>query len=242
MKYAIKIRKISTVNELENAWNNKDYRQLLERFNFPDAQSNDSKELKELLFMAITDFETHEAAAIVFDYTLSEHLTEGQIEQLSHEMLLDKVSEEYPVISLHKDLFNTNQLLYKAFNGKFHNAEATNVDFEITPLDDAETDITKEIVLKCFAKNLDNHSLILRLFKNQINAIEASEEANDVIWELQKKDSFYRLITSEYWMNKNEIISEEFNCEIEFFEEESKVYLSKFISNKIIQIILFAFF
>jgi hypothetical protein len=221
MKYAIKIRKISTVNELENAWNNEDYKQLLERFNFPDAQSNDPQELQELLFMAITDFETDEAAKIVLDYTLSEHLTEGQIEQLSHEMLLDKVSEEYPVISLHKALFNTNQLLYKAYNGKFHNAEATIVDFEITPLDNTESYISKEIVLKCFAKNLDNHSLTLRLFKNKINAVEAFEEANDVIWELQKKDSFYRLITSDYWMNKNEILSEEFNCEIEFFEEES---------------------
>lgn len=220
MKYAIKIRKISTVNELENAWNIEDYKQLLERFNFPDAQSNDPKELKELLFMAITDFETHEAAAIVLDYTLSKHLSEGQIEQLSHEMLLDKVSEEYPVISLHKALFNTNQLLYKAYNGKFHNAEATIVDFEITPLDAAESDISKEIVLKCFAKNLDNHSLILRLFKNQINAIEAFEEANDVIWELQKMDSFYRLITSDYWMSKREILSEDFNCKIDFFEEE----------------------
>lgn len=220
MKYAIKIRKISTVNELENAWNIQDYKQLLERFNFPNAQSNDPKELIELLFMAITDFETHESAAIVLDYTLSEHLTEGQIEQLSHEMLLDKVSEEYPVISLHKALFNTNQLLYKAYNGKFHNAEATIVDFEITALDDAESDISKEIVLKCFAKNLDNHSLILRLFKNQINAIEAFEEANDVIWELQKMDSFYRLTTSDYWMSKREILSEDFNCKIDFFEEK----------------------
>ncbi len=95
------------------------------------------------------------------------------------------------------------------------------IDFEITPLDNTESYISKEIVLKCFAKNLDNHSLILRLFKNKINAVEAFEEANDVIWELQKKDSFYRLITSDYWMNKNEILSEEFNCEIEFFEEES---------------------
>jgi uncharacterized protein (DUF488 family) len=111
-------------------------------------------------------------------------------------------------------------LLYKAYNGKFHNAEATIVDFEITALDDAESDISKEIVLKCFAKNLDNHSLILRLFKNQINAIEAFEEANDVIWELQKMDSFYRLTTSDYWMSKREILSEDFNCKIDFFEEK----------------------
>ena len=124
MKYAIKIHKISTVNTLPDAWNISDYKELLEKFGFADAQGNDSEELQELLFMAITDYEPNEAAAIVLTHKLSEHLTEGQIEQLSHEMLLDKISEEYPEIGLHKDLFSVNQLLYKAYNGKFFNTEA----------------------------------------------------------------------------------------------------------------------
>lgn len=220
MKYAIKIHKISTVNELENTWSIEDYKQLLERFDFPDATSNDPKELRELLFMAIGDYETNEAAAIVLDYKLSKHLSEGQIDQLSHEMLLDKVSEEYPVISLHQDFFNINQLLYKAYNGKFHNSEATIVDFDITPLAKADKEITKEIVLKCFAKNLTSHNVVLRLFGDQLNAVEAFDEANDVIWELLKKDSSYKMITSDYWMSKDEFLHPEFECEIDFFEEE----------------------
>lgn len=220
MKYAIKIHKISTVDELPNAWNLEDFKALLEKFDFPDAQSTDFNELQELLFMAITDYETNEAAAIVLDYKLNNHLTEGQIDQLSHEMLLDKVSEEYPKINLHKDLFNVNQLLYKAYNGKFHNTKATIVDFEITPLTNADEEITKEIVLKCFAKNLDSHSLILRLFSDQLNAVEAFEEANDVIWELQQKDATYKMITSDYWISKDEFLDQEFECEIDFFEEE----------------------
>lgn len=220
MKYAIKIHKISTVDELPNAWNLEDFKALLEKFDFPDAQSTDFNELQELLFMAITDYETNEAAAIVLDYKLNNHLTKGQIDQLSHEMLLDKVSEEYPKINLHKDLFNVNQLLYKAYNGKFHNTKATIVDFEITPLTNADEEITKEIVLKCFAKNLDSHSLILRLFSDQLNAVEAFEEANDVIWELQQKDATYKMITSDYWISKDEFLDQEFECEIDFFEEE----------------------
>lgn len=220
MKYAIKIHKISTVDELPDTWNVEDFKALLERFDFPDAQSNDLKELRELLFMAIADYETNEAAAIVLDYKLSEHLNEGQIEQLSHEMLLDKISEEYPVIGLHKDLFNINQLLYKAYNGKFHNTKATIVDFEITTLGNADTKITKEIVLKCFGQNLDNHNVILRLFGDQLNAEEAFEEANDVIWELQKNENTYRFITSDYWMSKDEFLNEELECKIKMFEEE----------------------
>ena len=220
MKYAIKIHKISTVDELSDAWNIEDYKELLILFDFPNDESTDINELRELLFMAISDMEPNEAAAIVLDYKLSNLLNEGQIDSLSYEMLVDKISEEYPKIELHKDLFSINQLLYKAFNGKFPNTKATIVDFEITPNANADKNITKEIVLKCFAKNLDSHNVIIRLFGKQLNADEAFEEANDVIWKLEKNENGYRLITSEYFMSKEEFLNKEFDANIEFFEEE----------------------
>lgn len=219
MKYAIKIHKISTVNELPDSWNITDFKALLTRFNFPNAEGNDLEELKGLLCMAIADYETNEAATILLDYKLSEYLNEGQIDQLSHEMLLDRISEEYPKIELHQELYMINQLLYKAYNGKFLNTEATLVDFEITPLLNAEPEITKEIVLKCFAKNLDNHNIIIRLFGSQLSGEERFEEANDVLWELQKTENGYRFTTSDYWMSKKEFINETLDCKIDFFEE-----------------------
>ena len=219
MKYAIKIHKISTVNELPNSWSVTDFKALLTRFNFPNAEGNDLEELQGLLCMAIADYETNEAATILLDYKLSKYLNEGQIDQLSHEMLLDRISEEYPKIELHQELYMINQLLYKAYNGKFLNTEATLVDFEITPLLNAEPEITKEIVLKCFAKNLDNHNIIIRLFGSQLSGEERFEEANDVLWELQKTENGYRFTTSDYWMSKKEFINETLDCKIDFFEE-----------------------
>ncbi len=220
MKYAIKIHKISTVDDLENAWNNEDYKELLRRFDFANDNVNDTKELRELLFMAIADRDPSEAAAIVLDYKLSDVMNEGQIDSVSHEMLVDKISEEYPRIGLHKTLFVINQLLYKAFNGKFPNTKATIIDFEITPKANADTTITKEIVLKCFAQNLDNHNVIIRLFKKQLIGEEEFDEANDIIWEIQKNDSSYRLITSDYFMSREEFLKEEFEAKVDFFEEE----------------------
>lgn len=38
MKYAIKIHKILTVDDLENFWSVKDYHELLERFNFANMR------------------------------------------------------------------------------------------------------------------------------------------------------------------------------------------------------------
>jgi hypothetical protein len=61
--------------------------------------------------MAITDFEPNEAAAIVLDYKLSDSLNEGQI-QISNDMLIDKISEEYPEI-MQAPLYHINQLLFK---------------------------------------------------------------------------------------------------------------------------------
>jgi len=220
MKYAIKIHKIATVNTLPDYWNIDDFKQLLDKFGFADAESTDIKELQELLFMAIADYETNEAATIVLNYKLSTHLNEGQIDQLSHEMLLDRISEEYPEIGLHKDLFSVNQLLYKAYNGKFLNTEATIVDFEITPIKNADKTITKEIILKCFAQNLTKSNIANRLFGNQILAKEEFKEANDVIWELHKNDTQYRITTSDYWMGKNDFLSDDFEADIEFFDEE----------------------
>jgi hypothetical protein len=219
MKYAIKIHKISTVNTLPSAWNLNDYKQLLGRFNFTDAESSDLLELEEFLFMVIGETEPNEAAAIVLDYKLSKDLSKGQIDQLSHEMLSDRISEEYPKIGLHKDLFSVNQLLYHAYNGKFLNTEATIVKFNIVALANTDESITKEVVLKCFTKNLDSHNIIIRLFRDQLNGNEAFKEANDIIWDLQKEGNSYTMITSDYWMSKNEFLVSEFETSIQFFEE-----------------------
>ena len=220
MKYAIKIHKISTVDDLENAWSVEDYKQLLELFDFANNEINDAKELRELLFMAIADREPNEAASIVLSYKLSDKMNEGQIDSVSFEMMVDKISEEYPRIELHKTLFIVNQLLYKAFNGKFPNTKATIIDFEITPKMNADANITKEITLKCFAQNLDSHNVIKRLFHKQLDGEEAFDEANDIIWELEKKENSYQLITSDYFMSREEFLNEEFEAKIKFFDEE----------------------
>lgn len=220
MKYTIKIHKISTVDELENAWDIEDFKELLRRFDFANDAINDLKELRELLFMAIADQDPSEAARIVLDYKLSEQLNEGQIDSLSYEMLVDKISEEYPRIGLHKTLFCVNQLLYKAFNGKFPNTKATIVDFEIIPKKNADENITKEIALKCFTQNLDSHNVIIRLFGKQLDGEEEFEEANDIIWDLKKNETGYTLTTSEYFMSKDEFLKPEFDSEIDFFSED----------------------
>lgn len=221
MKFNITIKNVTTVEEIPNYWQNQDYINLLELFDFPDADTVKKENLMEMLQMAITDFEPNEAAAIVLSYKLSERLTDGQIAQISNDMLLDKVSEEYPEIDLHYDLFNINQLLYKAFNGKFPNAKATIVDFTMVSTDGFDQEITKEIVLKSFNNGISDRNLIKRLFSEQLSTDKEFVEADAVLWELNKIDSTnYTITTSEYWLNKEDLAIPEFEGECLLSKED----------------------
>lgn len=221
MKYAVKITSVKTVDELEGSWNNNDFRELLKRFDYPDSEKLKPNELKEYLSMAISDFDPNEAAAIFLDYKLSDELTEGQIENLSHEMMREKVSENYSDIYIHKVLFNINQLLYKAYNGKFPAAKATVVEFEMREDHNEEIEITKELVLKVLSVGLSEKNLITRLFKEQLDGNVPFTEAEGIIWELLNKGDFqYMMTTSEKWLTKEDIKNMEFDCTVTPFTEK----------------------
>ena len=217
MKYHIIINAVKLVESLNDAWNTTDYLQLLNAFGFEDTANLKPEEIEEMLFMAISDFEPEEAATIVLKYKLSEFLNGNQIDQISNDMLIDKISEEYADISLHHQLFNINQLLHKAYNGKFPKAKATIVDFEIQP----NENITKEIVLKAFNATLTRSNVIKRLFANAIAGNESFDEAESIIWDLKSTGAnSYTLTTSEYWMSKDEFERAEFDAEVLEFEED----------------------
>lgn len=223
MKYSVRINDIRTVDELEGSWNNTDFVKLLTRFDYAEAGTLKQNELKDFLFMAISDFEPVEAAKVVLDYMLSEVLTEGQLDNLSHEMTREKVSENYSDISIHKILFNINQLLYKAYNGKFPLAKATVIDFEMRMEQDEDTEITKEIVLQAFSIGLSDRNLITRLFKDQLEGKAPFPEAEGIIWDLQNKgNAQYLMTTSEKWINGKDFSNLEFECNVITFVDKSE--------------------
>lgn len=222
MKFHIRVNSVKTIEEIENYWSNEDYIKLLELFIFPDANTLKPENLREMLFMAITDFEPNEAATTFLTYKLSESLNEGQIAQISHDMLIDKVCEEYPEIELHCDLFSINQLLYKAYNGTFLNCKATLVNFEIGKPGEFKGEITKEIVLKSFNRGLSDSNIIKRLFEEKMTTETRFEQAEDILWKLNDEgNNTFSFITSEYWLNKDEIIGSEFEGESLLAETEA---------------------
>ena len=222
MNYQVEIKNIDTVNEVEGYWSDEDLIQLLGKFNYPDGATAEKSSLPELLEMAISDYEPNEAAAIVLDYKLGDQLSQGQIEQISNNMLIDKVCEEYPEIHMQGTLFNVNQLLFKAYNGKFPNAKASVVHFSMTPTDGEIQKLTSQNILKLLNNGLSDRNLIKRLFESQISQNIPFPEAESIIWELTTEDDVnYNLVTSENWINKDDVTASEFESVLEEIEDEA---------------------
>jgi hypothetical protein len=223
MNYQVKIQSINTVDEIKEYWSDDDYVQLLGKFDYPEASSAKKENLSELLSMAITDFEPNEAAAIVLEYKLADLLNEGQIQQISNDMLIDKICEEYPEIGMQAALFHINQLLFKAYNGKFPNAKATVMEFSMTAAkEEATKKLTKENVLKLFSTGLSDRNIIKRLFDDQMHQNAAFPEAENILWDLSTSDDInYKLNTSENWLKSEDFIASEFEGVLEEVAEEA---------------------
>lgn len=222
MKYKVEIKNIEIVDEIENYWTNEDYVNLLEKFEFPDAKSIKPENLGEYLQMAISDFEGKDAALILLEYKLSEDLNEGQLHQISNDMLLDKVCEEYPEIGLHAKLFHINQLLFKAYNGTFPNAKASIIDCSFEAIDAKEaTKITKEMALVLLNGALSGSNLIKRLFDAQMTQTVPFPEADSILWYLETEDNVnFKLTTSEYWIGREDVVASEYEAVFEEVEAE----------------------
>lgn len=222
MKCSVNVADITTIDEIDGFWTNEDYIELLDRLDFPDAKKVAPEELQEMLFMAITDYKPEEAAEIVLIYKFSDILTKGQIENLSHEMLEDSVTEEFADISMHYPLFNINRLLYNAFNGKFPNTKASLISLGLKFPPNQKVKITKEIVLKAICNGLNGNNLVNRIFEDQLAGKAEFLEAENIIWIMEQLgDGNISITTSDYWINEEDFLSNQFEGIInEFVKEE----------------------
>lgn len=217
MKYKINIEEVQNVDEIREYWTNEDYIQLLKKFDFPEAEDSDPENLRELLFMAISDFEPSEAAKLVLEYKLGEQLSEGQIDQISNDMLIDTVCEEYPEMELQSTLFHVNQLLFKAFNGKFPSSSATIIHCSITPANtDTDFNLSKKSVLRLLNDGLSDRNIVKRLFEEQMNGDAEFPEAENIIWSLESSENnHFKITTSGNLIKKEEVIASEWEKEID---------------------------
>ena len=205
--YKVEPLKFTIINELPNAWSDQNYKELLDIMEYGDTSDLNNIELKEMCLLSLSDNEPEDAATIILSYVFNGRLNSGQIENLSNEMLDEKMWEEYADLFLHEEFFNVHQLLYEAYNGKFPQPEAVKIKVKIEANDTEDLLIFKTNVepplIRLLVKGMPENTLINRLFKDELLS-ENFKEAKDIIWQLnevetQNKMMTFEIISSSYW-------------------------------------------
>ena len=200
----------ATLTELPNSWQNTDYRALLEKMNYENPDEIKEAELKEMCLMSLTDMEPREAAETVLAYLYPEELNAGQIENLSHQMLTEKLWEENPELPLHRGFYQATQLLHDAYNGTFPATKAVEFQVKITAADPADLalfdDASAAPLLRLLAPGLPASALLHRLFDTQL-AGDAFPEATSILWQLTPADKtvdsvVFDVVSSAYWLEE----------------------------------------
>ena len=203
--YNVKVLFFEEIHELPDSWNNEDFKEILEHADFEDWDEIDPRELKDYTIMALQELEIDEAAELVLNYKLSDKLSKGQIQNLAHEMMDEKLWEEYTDINLHKELYDCSVLLKWTFPNKFPETDAIKCVIEVVsnslePL--AKT--SKIFITRLLAKGMNDHAVINRLFADQVNGAPFPE-ADGIIWQFDAIRSLDKtLITvysSSYWLH-----------------------------------------
>lgn len=209
LHYTIAPIKFQTIEELPQAWNEEDYKKLLETAEYGDTSDLSSQELEEMCLLSISDNEPDEAAKLILAYVFGERLNQGQIDNLSHEMETEKVWEEYAELSMHEEFFNATQLLYKAYNGKFPHPEAVRFKMKVTSKEKTGMEIFEKDIeaglIRLLVQGMPENTLINRLFDDELKGGDF-KDAQDIIWQFTEESAedngkVFEIISSTYWFN-----------------------------------------
>ncbi|RKS53039.1 hypothetical protein BC962_1284 [Gillisia mitskevichiae] len=205
--YKAEILNFEAILELPNYWDKQKYKDLLGVMEYGDISEITDADLKDMCYMSIADNEPEEAAKLILGYVFNDRLNSGQIDNLSNEMREEKMWEEYAEIGFHEDFFNTGQILYDAFNGKFPHPEAVKFEVKITSnkLDDLLIDnqISEAALIRLLAQGMPEHTLINRLFTEQLSS-GSFVEAENIIWQMnteiqEDNTALVTVISSKYF-------------------------------------------
>lgn len=196
-----------TITEISNFWTEAKYLDLLELMDYDNARSLAPHEVKDMCLMSLTDNDPGDAAKIVLQYIFGSTFSKGQIDNLSHEILEEKLWEEYADLSKHEDFFVVHQLLYDAFEGTFPHPEAVSFQVRITAIDKNGLSIfdtrPEAPLVRLLVGGLPKNNVVHRLFDDKIEGV-SFPEAKDILWQLQMErngpdEILATIISSHYW-------------------------------------------
>lgn len=216
-EFNIDISSFQKISEIENAWKADDYKALLAMIDIGEDELGglSASELKEMCLMSLNDLEPHESAKLLLTHVFGNAITEGKIDQISHQMVENNLWEEHADPAYHMSLFNAYGLLRQAYQGIF--AEPTGVKFTIKITANREDSF--EIfdtsphagIVRLISNGLSESTILNRLFEEQISG-EKFPAAQNILWILReisqtKKEHQYEITSSYFWFGELEEVN-----------------------------------
>ena len=211
-EYNVEVLSFVKISEIENAWMADDYKALLSMMDIAEDELGgmSESELKEMCLMSLNDFEHHESAKFLLRHIFKDEITEGKIDQLSHQMAEDKLWEEHANPAYHRSIFNAYGLLRKAYNGPF--AEPTGVKFTLKITANKKDSFKifdpslPAVIVRLLSSGLGETAILNRLYEEQISG-ENFPDANNILWILKEnskteKERQYEITSSDLWFGE----------------------------------------
>ena len=195
------------LTELSDGWTGKEFDLLKSNFEVVDEGLSEPEQM-EYLFLAMGELPPADLAKELLQMKCAEKLSQGQLENLALEMEQDRMWEEYPDMTMHQDIFNVNQLMYKVYNGKVSKGEAHQLDLEVETQDEEIQSLllsgNSDLALRLIMRGMDAHGLINRLYNDEdLNSLIG--DAESILWsvkgERQSAETIKIVVTSSsYWL------------------------------------------
>lgn len=208
--FRVRILSFSNLLEIEGARTADDFSALLDAMEYGDQSGMSDNELREMCILSLQDLEPVEAAYLVLKHDFGDVLRDGQIRNLSNEMLEEKLWEECADSSLHERMFNAGSLLYAAFPRSFPEPDAVGVTLEITTTNTAAMGLlvpspNESLLVRLLADGMDSQAVLHRLYGEQLTG-NSFPNADEVIWIVRTEtvtEDVMRIevISSGYWLD-----------------------------------------
>ena len=186
-QFRVKVVELKKVYDLPGGWLNADYRNLLNQLEVDGIEELSDGDLLEILLMGLQDRELEDAADLVLAYKLPGKITPGARRNIIEDFLEgQRPWEEAADISLHADIFVAGVLLNKAFPRTYGKPDITKLTLQLKALKPEARKLLQfpprsAFVARLLADGMDEHSILERLFDEQLVAHTFSE-ADDIVW------------------------------------------------------------
>ena len=185
--FLAQVLELKKVYDLPGSWQDEDYRALLQRLEVEGMDDLSSGDLLDVTLMALQDLEPEAAADAVLAYKLPHGITPGSRRNLIEDLLEGQREwEDFADIGLHASIFAATELLQRAFPRNFPRPDLMRLVLRLQPRTAEAEKILQDglqpaFVTRLLADAMDEHSILERLFEDQLRS-HRFPEAEGIVW------------------------------------------------------------